>query len=88
MYSSCDKKVFFNSVLHFEIPDRDAPTDRNAFWALAGDVAKRLQRGESVLIHCAGGVGRTAMLSICVLLALGETPSEARHERERPRTAR
>jgi protein-tyrosine phosphatase len=65
-------------VLHFEIPDRGAPEDRDAFWALAGDVAKRLQSGESVLIHCAGGVGRTATLAIAVLLALGEPASEAR----------
>jgi protein-tyrosine phosphatase len=31
-----------------------------------------LQRGEAILIHCAGGVGRTAMLAVSVLLALGE----------------
>jgi protein-tyrosine phosphatase len=66
------------AVSHFEIPDRGAPEDRDAFWTLAGDVAKRLHRGDSVLIHCAGGVGRTATLAICVLLALGEPPSEAR----------
>jgi len=30
-----------------------------------------------VLIHCAGGVGRTAMLAISVLLALGEPMNEA-----------
>jgi predicted protein tyrosine phosphatase len=66
------------SVLHFEIPDRGAPEDRDAFWALASDVARRLRSGESVLIHCAGGVGRTATLAISVLLALGEAPSKAR----------
>jgi protein-tyrosine phosphatase len=66
------------SVVHFEVPDRSAPEDRDGFWALAGDVAKRLQSGESVLIHCAGGVGRTATLAICVLLALGQPASEAR----------
>jgi protein-tyrosine phosphatase len=66
------------SVLRFEIPDRGAPGDRDAFWALAGDVAKRLQSGEVVLIHCAGGVGRTATLAISVLLALGESAGEAR----------
>lgn len=37
------------SVLRFEIPDRSVPGDRDAFWALAGDVAKRLQSGEAVL---------------------------------------
>lgn len=67
------------SVLHFAIPDRGAPGNRDAFWALAGDVAKRLKSGEVVLIHCAGGVGRTATLAICVLLALGEAVNEARH---------
>lgn len=66
------------SVLTFEIPDRGAAENREGFWALAGDVAERLQSGEAVLIHCAGGVGRTAMLAICVLLALGELASDAR----------
>ena len=66
------------SVLHFEIPDRHAPEDRDGFWALAGDVAQRLQSGGNVLIHCAGGVGRTATLAISVLLALGEPASAAR----------
>jgi protein-tyrosine phosphatase len=53
------------------------PKDRDAFWALARNVANRLQSGESVLIHCAGGVGRTAMLAVSVLLALGEPLIEA-----------
>ena len=66
------------SVLSFEIPDRGAAEDWDAFWALASDVAKRLQSGEAVLIHCAGGVGRTAMLAISVLLALGDSASDAR----------
>ena len=65
-------------VLPFAIPDRGVPADREGFWALAGDVAKRLQRGESVLVHCAGGVGRTAMFAVCTLLALGESASDAR----------
>ena len=65
-------------LLPFEIPDRGAPEDRHGFWNLARDVATRLQSGETVLIHCAGGVGRTAMLSICVLLALGQPVADAR----------
>jgi Cyclin-dependent kinase inhibitor 3 (CDKN3) len=65
-------------VILFEVPDRGAPEDREGFWALASEVAKRLQLGEVVLIHCAGGVGRTAMLAVCVLLALGEPVSDAR----------
>jgi protein-tyrosine phosphatase len=65
------------SVLPFEICEGGVPENRDAFWALANDVAKRLQSGETVLIHCAGGVGRTAMLAISVLLVLGEPMNEA-----------
>ena len=65
------------SVLPFEIREGGVPEDRDAFWALANDVANRLQSGEAVLIHCAGGVGRTAMLAVSVLLALGEPMNQA-----------
>lgn len=65
------------SVLPFEIREGGVPADRDAFWGLANEVANRLQSGEAVLIHCAGGVGRTAMLAVSVLLALGETIHQA-----------
>jgi protein-tyrosine phosphatase len=65
------------SVLPFEIPEGGVPQDRNGFWALASDLAERLQSGEVMLIHCAGGLGRTATLAISVLLALGEPIDEA-----------
>lgn len=65
------------SVLPFEIREGGVPEDRDAFWALANDVAKRLQSGEGVLVHCAGGIGRTAMLAVTVLLVLGESLNEA-----------
>ncbi len=65
------------AVMAFEIREGNAPEDRAAFWALANDVAKRLRCGEAVLIHCAGGVGRTAMLAVSVLLALGQPIAEA-----------
>jgi protein-tyrosine phosphatase len=65
------------SVLPFEIREGGVPEDRDAFWALANDVAKRLRSGEGVLVHCAGGIGRTAMLAVTVLLVLGESLNEA-----------
>jgi hypothetical protein len=65
------------SVVPFEIREGGVPTDRDAFWGLANEVANRLQSGEAVLIHCAGGVGRTAMLAVSVLMALGEPMIEA-----------
>jgi|ERR1044071_368298 hypothetical protein len=65
------------AVLAFEIREGGAPEDRAAFWVLANDVAHRLRSGEAVLIHCAGGVGRTAMLAVSVMLALGAPIGEA-----------
>jgi protein-tyrosine phosphatase len=65
------------SVLPLEIREGGVPEDRNRFWALVNEVANRLQSGEVVLIHCAGGLGRTAMFAISVLLALGEPMNEA-----------
>ena len=65
------------SVMPFEIREGGAPVDRDAFWVLANDLANRLRSGEALLIHCAGGVGRTAMLAVSVLLALGEPFKEA-----------
>lgn len=65
------------SVMPFEIREGGIPEDRNAFWALANNVANRLRCGEGVLIHCAGGIGRTAMLAVSVLLALGASIGEA-----------
>jgi protein-tyrosine phosphatase len=65
------------SVLPFEIREGGAPEDRERFWEFANEVANRLQSGEAVLIHCTGGVGRTAMLAVSVLLALGESVDDA-----------
>ena len=65
------------AVVPFEIREGGVPEDRNAFWLLAKDVAERLRAGQGVLVHCAGGVGRTAMLAVSVLLALGHPLADA-----------
>jgi protein-tyrosine phosphatase len=64
-------------VQPFEIREGSVPENRESFWTLAIDVANQLRSGQAVLIHCAGGVGRTAMLAISVLMALGEPMNEA-----------
>jgi protein-tyrosine phosphatase len=65
------------SVLLLEIREGGVPADREQFWALVLSVVGRLESGEAVLIHCAGGVGRTAMFAVSVLLALGEQIADA-----------
>lgn len=40
-------------------------------------VTGRLARGHKVYIHCEYGIGRSATLALCVMVALGHSPLEA-----------
>lgn len=61
----------------FPVPDFGVPKDKEAFWALADNVATQLQAAQRVLTHCGAGIGRTGMFAVCVLLALGMSVKEA-----------
>jgi protein-tyrosine phosphatase len=65
------------TVEPFPVVDFGVPKDREAFWSLASQIAEQLRVGGRVLIHCGAGIGRTGMLALCVLLALGEPQTEA-----------
>ncbi len=53
------------------------PDDLPAFRDTVQSVAGALQSGESVLLHCAAGLGRTGSAAACVLKALGLDTDEA-----------
>ena len=63
----------------FPIPDYGVPEEREAFWALASEIAQRLTRGQRILVHCGAGIGRTGTFATCVLLALGQPRARAEH---------
>ncbi|WP_224240058.1 protein-tyrosine phosphatase family protein [Hyalangium gracile] len=48
-------------------------------------VTQHLERGHKVYIHCEHGVGRSAMLALCVLVAQGDSPLEALRRAKRAR---
>ena len=71
------------AFLHLPTPDmHPAPPEmleRGVAFARA-----HIERGERVLIHCQHGIGRSALLALCVLVDQGFAPLDAiRHAKER-----
>ncbi|ATB33806.1 protein-tyrosine phosphatase family protein [Melittangium boletus] len=52
-------------------------------------VGERLARGDKVFIHCEHGIGRSALLALCVLVSRGYAPREALAlaKRQRPKVS-
>lgn len=57
--------------LNLPMPNFGVPEDAAAFRHDVKDIARALQRGEAVLLHCAAGIGRAGSTAACVLKALG-----------------
>ena len=53
-----------------------SPTSRYLFGIKLALLA-RLRDGESIVLHCKGGLGRTGMVAARLLVELGCTPEEA-----------
>jgi protein-tyrosine phosphatase len=53
------------------------PEDSAGFRAKVQDIAQALRQGESVMLHCAAGIGRTGSTAACVLKALGLDTEDA-----------
>lgn len=62
---------------HLPIPDEGLPDSMDAFSALVDQVVAAVSAGETVLIHCKGGRGRTGLLAAAALVQLGYGPDAA-----------
>ena len=70
-------------LLHLPTPDLLAASHTHLEQGVAF-VRERLARGEKVLIHCQHGIGRSALLALCVMVDLGFEPLDAlRHAKDR-----
>ncbi len=64
-------------VLHYPIVDMRAPTDMKVFSRVIDLIDDELRAGESVMVHCKGGLGRTGVVVASVLVRQGVTPAAA-----------
>jgi protein-tyrosine phosphatase len=72
-------------VVHFPIRDVSTPTDVDAVHDLLDQIEDRLSAGESVVVHCMGGLGRTGTIAGCFLRRTGMDGPEALAELRRAR---
>jgi protein-tyrosine phosphatase len=64
---------------HFPIVDYGVPEAAvMAGWPkLSQDIKQLLNAGHNVLFHCRGGIGRSGMVALRLMIELGEKPDEA-----------
>jgi protein-tyrosine phosphatase len=64
------------AFLHLPTPDHCAIT-RPMLCAGTEFAARQLARGQRLLVHCEHGIGRSALLALCVLVDRGHAPLAA-----------
>ena len=67
-----------DAALWWPIPDMDAPP-LSKMLPFVDDLAERLLRGDSLLVHCGAGVGRAGTTAVCVLVRMGLTVESAEY---------
>jgi predicted protein tyrosine phosphatase len=55
----------------FPIIDRGVPSSQEAFAQLVRKLAEQLAEGKNLAVHCRQGIGRAALVAICLLVSSG-----------------
>jgi len=63
--------------VNLPVPNFGVPPNAQVFREAIERIASRIGKGDSVLMHCAAGMGRTGSAAACVLKALGLSTEEA-----------
>jgi len=61
----------------FPIPDHNVPPFDRATFEFIEALAREVRAGEGVAVHCMAGIGRSGLVCIAVLIALGMEPVAA-----------
>lgn len=61
----------------FSISDRGVPDDRSAVKRLVHDILRQASNGKSIGVHCRAGIGRSALITACVLVESEQTSEDA-----------
>jgi hypothetical protein len=87
---SCDDEQLLRAqgidFLHLPTPDLE-PASSEMLEAGVGFAREHIDRGRKVLIHCQHGIGRSALLALCVLVDEGWEPLDALCHAKDSRTA-
>src|SRR5512138_57702 len=74
---ACDDEAVLRThgirLLHLPTEDTGAIVPERIRQGVAF-VNEGLDRGEKVLVHCQHGIGRSALLAVCVLVSRGDPP--------------
>lgn len=63
--------------VHLPVPDQGVPQDEDPWLDAIRTVRACLDEGQSVVVHCKGGLGRTGTFVAAVLTTYGSSPGDA-----------
>lgn len=67
------------SFISFPIDDLGVPDSSGDARTLIAALERSLAEGSRILVHCQGGIGRSGLITSCVLVRSGIGPGEAIH---------